>query len=58
MLLFVLLVPESTNQAHLNLLAQLANCFSNEQFRHDLQMATDSGELFAIASRAFKTAEA
>ena len=57
-LLFVLLVPESTNQAHLNLLAQLANCFSNEQFRHDLQMATDSGELFAIASRAFKTAEA
>ena len=25
-LLFVLLVPESTNQAHLNLLAQLANC--------------------------------
>ena len=56
-LLFVLLVPESTNQAHLNLLAQLADCFSNDQFRQDLKLATDSGELFAIAMRAFKTAE-
>mgnify|MGYP001157028417 CR=1 FL=1 len=57
-LLFVLLVPESTNQAHLNLLAQLADCFSNDQFRRDLQLATDSDELFKIAQRAFKTAEA
>ena len=56
-LLFVLLVPESTNQAHLNLLAQLADCFSTDQFRQDLKLATDSGELFAIAMRAFKTAE-
>lgn len=57
-LLFVLLVPESTNQGHLNLLAQLADCFSNDQFRRDLQLATDSDELFKIAQRAFKTAEA
>ena len=57
-LLFVLLVPESTNQAHLNLLAQLANCFSNDQFRRDLKLATDSDELFEIALQAFKTAEA
>ena len=57
-LLFVLLVPESTNQAHLNLLAQLADCFSNDQFRRDLQLATDSDELFTIARRAFQTAEA
>ena len=57
-LLFVLLVPESTNQAHLNLLAQLADCFSNDQFRRDLQLATDSDELFKIARRAFQTAEA
>ena len=56
-LLFVLLVPESTNQAHLNLLAQLADCFSNDQFRQDLKLAIDSGELFAVAMRAFKTAE-
>jgi PTS system nitrogen regulatory IIA component len=54
----VLLVPESTNQVHLNLLAQLADCFSNDQFRHDLQMATDASELFDIASKAFKTAVA
>ena len=57
-LLFVLLVPESTNQVHLNLLAQLADCFSNDQFRHDLQMATDASELFDIAYRTFKTAVA
>ena len=57
-LLFVLLVPESTNQAHLNLLAQLANCFSDDQFRRDLKLATDSDELFEIALQAFKTAEA
>jgi len=57
-LMFVLLVPESTNQVHLNLLAQLADCFSNDQFRHDLQMATDASELFDIASKAFKTAAA
>ena len=57
-LLFVLLVPESTNQTHLNLLAQLADCFSNDMFRRDLQLATDSDELFEIAQRAFKTAEA
>ena len=57
-LLFVLLVPESTNQAHLNLLAQLANCFSNDQFRRDLKLATDSDELFEIALQAFKSAEA
>ena len=57
-LLFVLLVPESTNQVHLNLLAQLADCFSNDQFRHDLPMATDASELYAIACQAFKTAAA
>ena len=57
-LLFVLLVPESTNQVHLNLLAQLADCFANDQFRHNLQMATDANELFDIASKAFRTAPA
>ena len=55
-LLFVLLVPESTNQMHLNLLAQLADCFSNDQFRRKLQMGTDASELFEIASKAFTTA--
>ena len=50
------LVPETTNQMHLNLLAQLADCFSNDQFRHKLQMGTDASELFEIASKAFTTA--
>lgn len=53
-LLFVLLVPESTNQVHLNLLANLADCFSKDQFRHDLQMATSQEELFEIALAAFR----
>ena len=34
------------------------SCFSNDQFRHDLQMATDASELYAIACQAFKTAAA
>jgi len=53
-LLFVLLVPESTNQVHLNLLASLADCFSKDQFRHDLQMATSEEELFEIALTVFR----
>ena len=53
-LLFVLLVPRSTNQIHLNLLAQLADCFSNDVFRHDLQLAISSQELFKIAIQTFR----
>ena len=53
-LLFILLVPASTNQLHLNILAQLANCFSNDVFRHDLQLATSTQELFDVAIRTFK----
>ncbi len=54
-LLFVLLVPESTNQLHLNLLAGLAECFAKDQFRHDLQMATSADELYQVAQSAFTT---
>lgn len=54
-MLFVLLVPESTSQLHLNVLAGLAQCFSQDQLRHDLQMATSADELFEIASHAFST---
>lgn len=53
-LLFILLVPASTNQLHLNILAQLANCFSNDVFRHDLQLATSTQELFDVAIQTFK----
>lgn len=54
-LLFILLVPQSTNQVHLNLLAQLADCFSRDQFRHDLQMATNATELYETAMTTFRT---
>jgi Phosphotransferase system mannitol/fructose-specific IIA domain (Ntr-type) len=54
-LLFILLVPQSTNQVHLNLLAQLADCFAKDQFRHDLQMATTTDELFETAMATFRT---
>ncbi len=53
-LLFVLLVPESTNQLHLNLLAELADCFSNDQFRNDLQLAKGAQELYEIVSKVFR----
>ena len=56
-LLFVLLVPESTNQGHLNLLATLADYFSQDQFRRDLQLAKNVTELYEITSRFFKTGD-
>ena len=54
-LLFILLVPESTSQVHLNLLAALAECFSKDQFRQDLKLANTAGELYQIVSEVFKT---
>ena len=56
-LLFVLLVPESTNQGHLNLLATLADYFSQDQFRRDLQLAKNVTELYEITSEFFKTGD-
>ncbi|MGA1206539.1 MAG: PTS sugar transporter subunit IIA [Gammaproteobacteria bacterium] len=52
-LLFILLVPQTTNQLHLNLLAHLADCFSDDQFRHQLQLATTADELFETAHTMF-----
>ena len=56
-LLFALLVPESTNQEHLNLLATLADYFSQDQFRRDLQLAKNATELYEITSKFFKTGD-
>ena len=56
-LLFALLVPESTNQGHLNLLASLADHFSKDQFRRDLQLAKNVNELYEITSKIFKTGD-
>ena len=52
-LIFILLVPQTTNQVHLNLLAHLADCFSDDHFRHQLQLATDTDELFETAHAMF-----
>lgn len=52
-LIFILLVPQTTNQVHLNLLAHLADCFSDDQFRHQLQLATTTTELFETAHAMF-----
>ena len=56
-LLFALLVPESTNQGHLNLLATLADYFSQDQFRRDLKLAKNVTELYEITSKFFKTGD-
>lgn len=40
-LLFALLVPEHSTEEHLQLLAQLARMFSDEQLRKDLHEATE-----------------
>ena len=56
-LLFALLVPESINQEHLNLLATLADYFSQDQFRRDLQLAKNVTELYEITSEFFKTGD-
>ena len=40
---------------HLNLLAQLADCFSNDQFRHNYKWGLMRASLFEIASKAFRT---
>ncbi len=42
MLLFVLLVPEAANERHLQLLSELAQMFSDRQFRDQLATAADA----------------
>jgi len=46
-LLFALLVPENSTEEHLQLLAQLAEMFSDEQFVARLRAADSSSDLFA-----------
>lgn len=41
-LLFVLLVPEAATEKHLQLLSELAQMFSNKQFRDQLAAAADA----------------
>ena len=49
-LLFVLLVPEEANQAHLDILAMVARLLSQEDFCQQLRDAEGDNELFRTAS--------
>jgi PTS system nitrogen regulatory IIA component len=42
-LLFILLVPEQANELHLQILSELAQNFSDRDFRESLLAATDAG---------------
>lgn len=45
-LLFALMVPEHYTDEHLNILAELASMFNNENFCQNLRTASDSTELY------------
>jgi PTS system nitrogen regulatory IIA component len=47
-LVFVLLVPEAANEHHLQLLSELAQMFSDKNFRDQLAAATDAAALHGL----------
>jgi len=47
-LAFALLVPESANETHLQLISQLATMFSNPQLIQDLRTATSAEQILAL----------
>ena len=47
-LIFVLLVPETANEHHLQLLSELAQMFSDKAFREQLTAAPDVAALHAL----------
>ena len=49
-LVFILLVPQSANERHLQLLSELAQMFSERSFREQLHAATDAQLLHALFS--------
>ena len=48
-LLFVLLVPEEARQQHLDILANIARLFNQQQFCRRLRAARDSSTLYEVA---------
>lgn len=50
-LLFALLVPQESTSEHLQLLAQLAQMFSDAEFSGQLRVSRDSGELYRLLQR-------
>ncbi|MBK9522564.1 MAG: PTS IIA-like nitrogen regulatory protein PtsN [Rhodocyclaceae bacterium] len=49
-LVFILLVPQSANERHLQLLSELAQMFSERSFREQLHSAADAQLLHALFS--------
>lgn len=47
-MLFVLLVPEQANETHLQLLSELAQMFSDRDFRDQLQNAPDTAAIHSL----------
>jgi len=47
-LIFAMLVPQESTEEHLKLLAQLAEMFSNKEFREKLRAAENNNELFGL----------
>ena len=47
-MLFVLLVPEQANETHLQLLSELAQMFSDREFRETLHGATDAAQIHSL----------
>ena len=47
-LIFVLLVPEAANEHHLQLLSELAQMFSDKDFRDRLATAADAAALHGL----------
>ena len=47
-LIFVLLVPVSANEQHLQLLSELAQMFASKEFRDKLASAPDAAALYAL----------
>lgn len=47
-LLFAIVVPEHCTEEHLQLVAQIAELFSNDTMRNQLRQAKEAGELFDV----------
>ncbi len=50
-LLFALLVPENSTEEHLQILSQLAEMFSNEDFRAQLRICDQCEAVYALLTR-------
>jgi len=47
-LIFAMLVPEESTEEHLKLLSQIAEMFSDEEFRENLRAAKNNDELYKL----------